>query len=70
MAGGFLTPEEVAERQDIADAGGMDAVLLASEPNIRAVYAPDGHLQTIYRTAANGSEEACDPAAWPQVVSD
>ena len=70
VAGGFLTPEEVAERQDIADTGGMDAVLLASEPNIRAVYAPDGHLQTIYRTAANGSEDACDPAAWPQVVSD
>lgn len=69
-AGGFLTPQEVAGRQDISDAGGMDAVLLASEPNIRAVYAPDGHLQTIYRTAANGSEDACDPAAWPQVVSD
>lgn len=70
VAGGFLTPEEVAERQDIADAGGMEAVLLASEPNIRAVYAPDGHLQTIYRTAADGSETACDPAAWPQVVID
>lgn len=65
-AGGFLTPEEVAERQDIADAGGMDAVLLASEPNIRAEYGPDGHLQTIYRiSTADGSETACDLAEWP-----
>ena len=65
-AGGFLTPEEVAGRQDIADAGGMDAVLLASEPSIRAEYGPDGHLQTIYRiSASDGHETACDPAEWP-----
>lgn len=65
-AGGFLTPQEVAGRQDIADAGGMDAVLLASEPNIRAEYGPDGHLQTIYRiSASDGHETACDPAEWP-----
>lgn len=65
-AGGFLTPQEVAGRQDIADAGGMDAVLLASEPSIRAEYGPDGHLQTIYRiSASDGRETACDPAEWP-----
>ena len=65
-AGGFLTPQEVAGRQDIADAGGMDAVLLASEPSIRAEYGPDGHLQTIYRiSASDGHETACDPAEWP-----
>ena len=66
-AGGFLKPEEIAGRQDIADAGGMDAVHLASEPNIRAVYGVDGHLQTIYRIAADGSETACDPSDWPPV---
>lgn len=64
-AGGFLKPEEIAGRQDIADAGGMDAVHLASEPNIRAVYGADGHLQTIYRIAADGGETACDPSDWP-----
>ena len=45
---------------------GMDAVLLASEPSIRAEYGPDGHLQTIYRiSASDGRETACDPAEWP-----
>ena len=43
----------------------MDAVLLASEPSIRAEYGPDGHLQTIYRiSASDGRETACDPAEW------
>ena len=45
---------------------GIDAVLLASEPSIRAEYGPDGHLQTIYRiSASDGRETACDPAEWP-----
>ena len=66
--GGFLTPDEIESRTDIAQAGGMDADVLRSEPDLRVTYGPDGRLSAICRVAADGTETAAELASWPRLA--
>lgn len=68
--GGFLTPDEIQNRTDIAQSGGMDADVLRSEPDLRVTYGPDGHLSAIYRVAANGTETAAELDSWPRLTAE
>ena len=68
--GGFLTPDEIQSRADIAQSGGMDADVLRSEPDLRVTYGSDGRLSAICRVAPDGTETAADLASWPRLTAE